>query len=102
MEDQHFNKIFVFICCLVGFGMFWSILLIFLFPTEIAQRFAEYGNAFWLSSAVSGGIGYLIGSSVKRKPDGGGGDSNPGTTTAKITADITTTTPEVNPAEKKS
>jgi len=94
-KDTHFDKIFWFICGLCGFGAILTIFLIIYLPAQIAERIADTALIFWLSTAVSGGIGYLLGSSApqtKNKP------TTPGTTTAEVNITANTTTED---AEKK-
>jgi len=87
MEQQntHFEKIFWFICGLCGFGAALTVFLIIYLPPAIGERIADTALIFWLSTAVSGGIGYLLGSSAPKTKQ-----PNAGTTTADI--NITTTT----------
>lgn len=85
--DNHFKYIFWFIAFVTAFGMFLSVFVILVFPKDMAGRFADVALIFWLSTAVSGGIGYLIGSSVNKQP---AKEQAPGTTTADISATITT------------
>lgn len=83
-SKDHFDKIFWFIVGLTVFGAFLSIFLIMVFPKDTAARFGDTALIFWLSTAVSGGIGYLIGSSVQKV------SSTSGSTTAEMSATITT------------
>jgi hypothetical protein len=84
-STDHFKMIFWFIVGLTAFGMFLSVFLVMIFPKETAARFGDTALIFWLSTAVSGGIGYLIGSSVQKT------NSTPGgTTTAQMSATIQT------------
>lgn len=83
--DAHFNMIFWFIVGLTVFGMALSILVITIFPKELAARFADTVVIFWLSTAVSGGIGYLIGSSMQKQISSG----TPGKVQADVSATIT-------------
>lgn len=72
MEDSHFSQIFKFICMITIFGMLLSSLVIFLPIPKDNQRFADTAVIFWLSTAVSSGVGYLLGNSAstgKRKSD---------------------------------
>lgn len=66
MNDGHFKYIFWFIVGLTAFGAFFTVYLLIRFKGDIAERFADQGMIFWLTSAVGGGIGYLIGSSMNR------------------------------------
>lgn len=91
-EDGHFNKIFWFIVGLTSFGAFLSVFIISIYPKELSSRFADTVLIFWLSTAVSGGIGYLIGSSAMQRnkvPP-----SAPGKVTADVSATITSDTTE--------
>jgi hypothetical protein len=95
-DVNHFSYIFWFIVGLTAFGMFLTIYIITIYPKELSSRFADTGLIFWLSTAVSGGIGYLIGSSFQ-KSSKEVSNSAPGKVTADITANITsepTETPE--------
>lgn len=93
MLDGHFNKIFWFICGLAAFGAFFSVYILIRFKGEAAERYADQLLMFWLTTAVGGGIGYLIGSSVAKAPVKQT-PTVPGTTTADISATITTETKE--------
>lgn len=71
-QDGHFKAIYKFIFVVVVFGMLLTLLTIFVPIPKENQRFADTGLIFWLSTAVSGGIGYLIGNSAntgKKKED---------------------------------
>lgn len=85
-SPDHFRMIFWFIVGLTLFGMFLSVFLIIVFPKDTAARFGDTALIFWLSTAVSGGIGYLIGSSVQKTNSSSGS----GTTTAEMSATIKT------------
>jgi hypothetical protein len=65
--NTHFDKIFWFIVGLTMFGAFFTVWLLIRFKGEVAERFADQAMIFWLTSAVGGGIGYLIGSSMNRQ-----------------------------------
>lgn len=65
--NTHFDKIFWFIVGLTAFGAFFTVWLLIRFKGEVAERFADQAMIFWLTSAVGGGIGYLIGSSMNRQ-----------------------------------
>lgn len=88
-NDKHFDKVYWFIVGLCVFGAILTIFLIMYLPKAESTRIADTALIFWLSTAVSGGIGYLLGSnaSMIKKP----ADTPPGTTTADITATIQTT-----------
>lgn len=66
MDEKHFNKIFWFIVGMTVFGAAYTVYLLERFKGEVAERFADQSMIFWLSTAVNGGIGYLIGSSVTK------------------------------------
>jgi predicted membrane protein len=87
--DKHFNKIFWFIVGLTAFGAFLTIYMMAIFKGDAAERYADQFMIFWLSTAVGGGIGYLIGSSAQKQPLKAPIE---GTTTADISATITTDT----------
>lgn len=86
MKDR-FPYIFWFIVGLCVFGMGLTVFLIIYLPLEDAKRIADTSLIFWLSTAVAGGIGYLIGNSAKNS---GKTPGEPGSTTAQIHAEITT------------
>jgi len=81
-KNDHFEKIFWFIVGVCAFGAFLTVFLILVMPQPIAERIADTALMFWLSTAVSGGIGYLLGSSAPKSKQMGG------TTTAEISATI--------------
>lgn len=70
-DNTHFFHIFWFIVGIVGYGMILTIFLIVYLPEKIAERFADTALIFWLSTAVSGGIGYLLGSNATDKKGSG-------------------------------
>lgn len=86
MNEAHFNKIFWYIVFLTAFGMGFTIWTLIRFQGETAERFADQAIIFWLTSAVGGGIGYLIGSSMNRSPIKSTG------ATTDVTETTTTTT----------
>lgn len=96
METRdHFEKIFWFIVGLCLFGAFLTIYLINKLPAEDAVRVADTSLIFWLSTAVSGGIGYLIGSSAnKSKVVPSSGET--GTTSVDLQVTQTNTPPDPN------
>lgn len=97
MEEKRFNKTFFFIVGLALFGAGFTIYLLVRFKGDAAERFADQAMIFWLTTAVGGGIGYLLGSSATKIPTKGNTPSS-GTTTADISATITTETkPEETP-----
>lgn len=92
METKdHFEKIYWFIVGLCGFGAFLTIYLINTLPNKDAVRVADTALIFWLSTAVSGGIGYLIGSSANRSKTV---PSPEDTGTASVDLQVTQTKPE--------
>lgn len=99
-NDHHFDKIYWFIVFLTAFGMFLTIYLMIRFKGDVAERFADQAMIFWLTSAVGGGIGYLIGSSMN-KPTQAKQTAQPGTTTADISATITTESKTEQKEEEK-
>jgi hypothetical protein len=90
MEDNKENKqyilIYWFIVGLTVFGMILSLATIFIPIEKENQRFADTAMIFWLSTAVSGGIGYLIGSSASKTNKS---TTPTGETSAYINAEIT-------------
>lgn len=66
-NNNHFFHIFWFIVGLVTFGAGFTIFLVMYLPPQVSERVADTALIFWLSTAVSGGIGYLLGSSVTQK-----------------------------------
>jgi hypothetical protein len=76
-EDQsHFVYLFWFIVGLCVFGAVLTIFLILKMPLPVAERIADTAMIFWLSTAVSGGIGYLIGNSASKNKQGPNTDKN--------------------------
>lgn len=63
-DNNHFYHIFWFIVGLCAFGMSLTIFLILHLPEKAAERVADTALIFWLSTAVAGGIGYLLGSNA--------------------------------------
>jgi hypothetical protein len=63
-SKQHFMYIFWFIVGLCIFGAAFTVFLVVYMPPEEAKRVADTALIFWLSTAVAGGIGYLIGNSA--------------------------------------
>lgn len=66
-DSSHFKHIYWFIVGLCVFGALYTVALTFFPIPKGSERFADTGHVFWLSTAVAGGIGYLIGSSFKNK-----------------------------------
>lgn len=98
-NEHHFRFIFWFIVFLTAFGMFLTIYLMIRFKGEVAERFADQAMIFWLTTAVGGGIGYLIGSSMNKPVE-----NKPSTTPGKTTAEISVTAvtePEVEKKDKQ-
>lgn len=67
MKDNHFYHVFWFIVGLVSFGAGFTIFLVMYLPPQVSERVADTALIFWLSTAVSGGIGYLLGSNATQK-----------------------------------
>ena len=63
-NKDHFYHVFWFIVGLCAYGMGLTIFLIVFMPEKTAERIADTALIFWLSTAVSGGIGYLLGSNA--------------------------------------
>jgi len=78
--DPHFDKIFWFIVSLTSFGAMLTVFLIIYLPEEDSKRVADSSMIFWLSTAVGGGIGYLLGSSASTRAN----RTVPGNSTADI------------------
>lgn len=85
--NTHFDKIFWFIVGLCSFGALLTVFLIIIMPQPVAERIADTALIFWLSTAVSGGIGYLLGSSAPKNKQ----TAPTGTTTAEVNITATTT-----------
>lgn len=64
--ENHFYHVFWFIVGLCGFGAMFTVFLIIYLPAPASERVAETALIFWLSTAVSGGIGYLLGSNAQQ------------------------------------
>ncbi len=90
--NDHFKLIFWFIVGLTLFGAFLTVYIITIYPKELSSRFADTGLIFWLSTAVSGGIGYLIGSSAQQR--GKEQAQTPGKVTADISATVSSEPPD--------
>lgn len=93
MKDR-FPYIFWFIVGLCVFGAGLTVFLIVYLPPEPSQRVADTALIFWLSTAVAGGIGYLIGNSAKS-----GAKPTPDGTTIEGAVSFSTTEPETNKEE---
>ncbi len=83
----HFKMIFWFIVGICTFGASLTIFLIVWLPPKDAVRIADTALIFWLSTAVAGGIGYLIGSSAQKAIQAK--QQSQSGTTAEINATIT-------------
>jgi hypothetical protein len=66
-SNNHFYHVFWFIVGLVAFGAAFTIFLVVYLPPQVSERVADTALIFWLSTAVSGGIGYLLGSNATQK-----------------------------------
>lgn len=87
MKEDRFKYVFWFVVGICSFGAGLTIFLVIYLPAEASQRVADTALIFWLSTAVSGGIGYLIGNSAKTEKKAG---AEPGTTTAHMNLEVTT------------
>lgn len=85
--NNHFDKIFWFIVGLCSFGAALTVFLVVYLPIKSAERVADTALIFWLSTAVAGGIGYLIGNSAlqSRKAANESGFTIPDNPEAKTT-----------------
>ena len=64
--DKNFDKLFWFIVGLCIFGAILTIFLIVYLPNAESVRIADTALIFWLSTAVAGGIGYLLGGTASK------------------------------------
>ena len=64
--DKNFDKLFWFIVGLCIFGAILTIFLIVYLPGAESVRIADTALIFWLSTAVAGGIGYLLGGTANK------------------------------------
>jgi hypothetical protein len=87
--DKNFNKLFWFIVGLCIFGAILTIFLIAYLPSAESVRIADTALIFWLSTAVAGGIGYLLGGTATKVKN-----SNDVETKIDTTETIVTTTME--------
>lgn len=65
-DSNHFNHVFWFIVGICAFGGGLTVFLIIWLPEKSSERVADTALIFWLSTAVSGGIGYLLGSNAQQ------------------------------------
>lgn len=65
-NNNHFYHVFWFIVGLCSFGAGFTIFLVVYLPEKTAERVADTALIFWLSTAVAGGIGYLLGSNASQ------------------------------------
>lgn len=93
-NTDHFNKIFWFVVGICTFGAAISVYAIYRDASRI-----DMVLTFWLSTAVAGGIGYLIGSSANQIPKKAAPANAEGTTT---TADISVTQTTQDPKEDEA
>lgn len=91
-KDPHFDKIFWFIVGLCSFGAILTIFLIIYMPKPVSERIADAALIFWLSSAVGGGIGYLLGNSASKTKTNSIGAT---TLEANVSATTEPKTPEI-------
>ena len=81
--DKNFDKLFWFIVGLCIFGAILTIFLIIYLPGTESVRIADTALIFWLSTAVAGGIGYLLGGTAM-KPKNTNEDKTKANTTEAI------------------
>lgn len=85
--ENRFNKIFWYVCFTTAFVMCYVVAVSFITIPTGSQHNVDLSLGFLLGTVLGGGIAYLVGgtpSTLKKAP-------TEGTTTANITADITTT-----------
>jgi hypothetical protein len=84
-EKDHFDKIFWFLAAAVLIAFAYIFIITFIKVPEQNVRFADTAQGFFLGTIISSVISYFVGSSppAKKTP-------SEGTTTADITATITT------------
>lgn len=68
---KHFEYTFWFIVGITGFGALFTVFLVFYLPPPASERVADTALIFWLSTAVAGGIGYLLGSNAQQAKKAG-------------------------------
>jgi hypothetical protein len=85
---DHFDKIFWLLVSCVAVAFIYIFLITFLHIPKENIRFADTAQGFFLATVIGGGIGYYIGSSPSQQKN----DQPPGSTTADVSATITTTT----------
>lgn len=86
-EPDHFDKLFWFVVSLVAFGLMYMVALTFIPIPKENIRFADTSIGWVQGSVVTSAIAYLLGGNAPAKKN-----LNDGTTTADITASITTNT----------
>lgn len=86
-SENRFNKIFWYVCFTTGFVMSYVVAVSFIVIPAGSQHNVDLSLGFLLGTVLGGGIAYLVGGTpaTLKKP------AQEGTTTANITADITTT-----------
>lgn len=91
-SDKHFKYKFWFVVGLSAFGGIFNVfLIVYIKDATASGRISESSLLFWLSTCVAGAVGYMLGSSANQsKPTA---DTPPGTTTADISATVTTAAP---------
>lgn len=97
-DNTHFYHVFWFIVGLCAFGAALTVFLITYLPEKSAERVADTALIFWLSTAVSGGIGYLLGSNATQNKKNTNETilqtpENSGTTTTTIVSEPKNPTP---------
>lgn len=86
-NSEHFNKLFWFCCACVAIGLAFLITLCFVPIPKGSERFADNCQGFFQGSIVTAAMAFLLGGNL---PLARKAEATPGTTTASITADITT------------
>jgi hypothetical protein len=87
-QNSHFDKLYWFCVGIVTYGMIFLTALVWMPIPKENIRFADVILGFITGSLVTGAIGFLLGGTAPtaKKP------TEPGTTTADISATITTDT----------
>ena len=91
--NDHFNKIFWYIVGITAVAFSYVFVITFISIKETNLRFADTALGFILGTVLGSAISYLLGGSPMppKKP------TTSGTTTAEVTANITTTPDEPKP-----
>lgn len=94
--NDHFQQIYRYIVGITVFVCAYTTAITFMPLPETGTRFADIALGFFFGTLLSAGAGFLLGGSalINKKPP-----MQQGTTTAEVTANITTT-PEQQPENK--